>query len=95
MNTRPLRVSLRALFPAPRPAAALTGITFAPQRSDAGDLHYGRGEAGTPRAASASARCWRWRLTCWIKQPARRPRSRPLCRARTAGAEPGLQPRLR
>ena len=33
--------------PAPRPAAALTGITFAPQRSDAGDLHYGHGEAGT------------------------------------------------
>ncbi|MDU5501310.1 MAG: hydrogenase nickel incorporation protein HypB [Enterobacter sp.] len=24
-----------------------TGITFAPQRSDAGDLHYGHGEAGT------------------------------------------------
>ena len=33
--------------PAPRPAAVLTGITFAPQRSDAGDLHYGHGEAGT------------------------------------------------
>ena len=33
--------------PAPRPAAALTGITFAPQRSAAGDLHYGHGEAGT------------------------------------------------
>ena len=33
--------------PAPRPASALTGITFAPQQSDAGDLHYGHGEAGT------------------------------------------------
>ena len=33
--------------PAPRPSAALTGITFAPQRSAAGDLHYGHGEAGT------------------------------------------------
>ncbi|WJW85184.1 MULTISPECIES: hydrogenase nickel incorporation protein HypB [Enterobacter] len=33
--------------PAPRPSAALTGITFAPQRSAVGDLHYGHGEAGT------------------------------------------------
>ena len=33
--------------PAPRPAAVLTGIRFAPQRSDMGDLHYGHGEAGT------------------------------------------------
>ena len=33
--------------PAPRPAAALTGITFAPRHSAAGDLHYGHGVAGT------------------------------------------------
>ena len=33
--------------PAPRATAALTGIRFAPKPSDAGDLHYGHGEAGT------------------------------------------------
>ena len=33
--------------PAARPASVITGITFAPQQSGAGDLHYGHGEAGT------------------------------------------------
>ena len=47
MNTAPTPRFAPRPFPRPRPAAALTGITFAPQRSDAGDLHYGRGEAGT------------------------------------------------
>jgi Ni2+-binding GTPase involved in regulation of expression and maturation of urease and hydrogenase len=39
--------------PAARPASVITGITFAPQQSGAGDLHYGHGEAGTHGAAAS------------------------------------------
>ena len=44
---RPHSAFRSAPFPLPASCGGLTGITFAPQRSDAGDLHYGHGEAGT------------------------------------------------
>lgn len=47
MNTVPTPRFAPRPFLLPASRGGLTGITFAPQRSDAGDLHYGHGEAGT------------------------------------------------
>ncbi len=76
----------------------ITGVKtdhFAPTRTPEGDLHYGHGEAGTHARGRASGGCWKWRSTCWIKQPPGGTQPRTLRSKTAAGAESGFQPRLR